>query len=91
MDRLEACQERLISLHLHDNDGTGDQHELLFSGTIDWPRLAGIIAASTYEKWVSMEVSIHNTGIEDEGVFLEKAFEAGTTFANMIEKDKLLV
>ncbi len=88
LDRLSRLKDRLISLHLHDNDGASDQHKLLFSGTVDWPRLAGIIATSSYSKWVSMEAVIHNTGIKEETVFLHKAYETGRQFADMIAKKK---
>lgn len=85
LDYLEKLKDRLISLHLHDNNGSGDQHRLLFSGTCDWPKLARIIAGSAYAKCVSLEVTIHHTGLDDELVFLRKAHETGTTFATMIE------
>jgi sugar phosphate isomerase/epimerase len=84
LDEAEALRDRLISIHLHDNDGTGDQHNLLFSGTVDWPRLAGILARSAYRKWVSMEVTMPNSGFEDEALFLKRAFETGTLFAQMV-------
>jgi sugar phosphate isomerase/epimerase len=86
---LERLKHRLISIHLHDNDGTKDQHNLLFSGTVDWARLARIIAESSYTKCVSMEVTMHDSGIEDERVFLEKAFETGTDFARMVDEHRL--
>lgn len=85
MHRLEPLKDRLIALHLHDNNGVGDHHQLLFSQTVDWPRLAGIIARSAYTKCVSMEVLIHNTGLEDQHEFLRQAFETGTAFAEMID------
>jgi len=85
LDFLARVKDRLISIHLHDNDGSGDQHRLLFSATVDWARLAQLIAESAYTKCVSMEVSIHNTGIEDERAFLQQAFETGTTFARMVK------
>ena len=81
---LESLKDRLISIHLHDNDGNTDQHKLLFTGTVDWPRLARILALSSYKKCVSMEVLMQNSGIEEERAFLEKAYETGTTFAGMI-------
>jgi len=86
LDDLETLKDRLISIHLHDNNGSEDEHRLVFSGTADWPRLAGIIARSSYDKWVSMETTIHKTGIKDEDEFLARAFEAGTEFARMIEQ-----
>jgi len=88
LDCLERMKDRLIAVHLHDNDGTGDQHNPLFSGTIDWSALARILASSTYTKCVSMEVTIRNSGIEDEQAFLEHAFDTGTRFAQMIEEQR---
>ncbi|OGV70221.1 MAG: hypothetical protein A3K19_16585 [Lentisphaerae bacterium RIFOXYB12_FULL_65_16] len=88
LSSLDAIKDRLISVHLHDNDGTGDQHKLLFSGTVDWPRLARIIAASSYRKCVSMETSMRNSGIPDEEAFLAKAFETGTALTGMIEPER---
>ncbi|MDH3675082.1 MAG: TIM barrel protein, partial [Anaerolineae bacterium] len=86
MDRLEPLKDRLLAVHLHDNDGASDQHNLPFDGTIDWSRLARLIAESSYAKCVNLEVKIHNTGIEEEPIFLQKAFETGTTLTSMIEK-----
>lgn len=86
--QLDALKGRLIALHLHDNDGTGDQHNLLFSGTVDWPRLASIIATSSYRKCVSMESNIHKSGIKREKTFLSRAFKAGTRFAGMIADER---
>ena len=40
LSQLEALRGRLISVHLHDNDGSADQHNLLFTGTVDWEKLA---------------------------------------------------
>jgi len=86
LDRLDAIKDRLIALHLDDNDGTGDQHRLIFSGTVDWQRLAGIIAASGYDKPVmTMEVVTKNEGVDDESEFLRKALETGRRFAAMVD------
>ena len=85
LTHLEHLKGRLISVHLHDNDGSGDQHKPVFSGTIDWGRLARIIAASAYKKCVSMEVSIHSSGFEDERAFLEHVYETGMKLSGMVE------
>ena len=81
---LEALTDRLIALHLHDNDGTGDQHKLMFTGTVDWPRLAKLIARSSYRQCVSSESVMRNSGITVEEEFLAQAFAAGNRFATMI-------
>jgi sugar phosphate isomerase/epimerase len=75
-------------VHLHDNDGAGDQHKLLFTGTVDWKRLARIMAASSYDKCVSMEVALRCMDIKDEAVFLQKTFETGTAFAEMVRGNR---
>ena len=90
MDELERLKDRLIALHLNDNDGEGDQHRLLFSATVDWLRLAGIIATSGYpNKPMSMELSIHNTAIEDEVEFLRQARETGNQFVRLVDDHKI--
>ena len=84
IDWLGAHAERLIVVHLHDNDGVGDQHLLPGMGTVDWPRLVRAITASPYDKPLSLEVSQKNSGYENkEEVFLKAAHGAGTRLAGM--------
>jgi sugar phosphate isomerase/epimerase len=79
---LEAHADRLVAVHLHDNDGVGDQHRLPGMGTVDWPRLARIIAGSSYNKPLSMEVSQKNSGYENrEEEFLAAAHDCGLRIA----------
>ena len=84
LDRLDLVKDRLISVHLHDNAGADDEHGLLFSGTIDWPRLARIIAQSAYHKPVSMESALRSCPGMAEAEFLAKAFDAGKAFHRMV-------
>jgi sugar phosphate isomerase/epimerase len=88
LDWLTRLKDRLISIHLHDNDGTADQHNLPFwpGGTVDWQRLAGILATSSYTKWVSMESTMKRSGMTDETTWLAQAVQAGQRFAGMIER-----
>jgi len=86
LDQAEALKDRIISVHLHDNDGVKDQHRLLFSGTVDWERLARILASSAYERPVSMEVSMRNAETNEEAVFLAEAFETGTRLTRMVRQ-----
>jgi len=86
LDRLERVLDRLVSIHLHDNDGEGDQHKLLFSGTVDWPRLASLLARSPYAKPVSMECSMARYEDWEETAFLARARETGESFAAMVSQ-----
>lgn len=83
---VEAVKDRLIALHLNDNDTTADQHNLLFSAAVDWNRLAQIIAASGYEKeYMTMELTMNSTGIDDEAQFLAEAMASGERFHHMVQ------
>lgn len=68
---LDECGLQLLDLH--GSAGQSDQHKPLFSGTVDWPRLAAILARSAYTKCASMEVVMRNSGIDDERAFLATA------------------
>ncbi len=88
LDRLAENTDRLCVLHLHDNDSKSDQHQVPFMGTIDWERVAGIVAKSAYAKPVQMETTMKHSGIEDEVAFLEKAYEAGSRIDALVEAAK---
>jgi sugar phosphate isomerase/epimerase len=85
LDNLEKVKDRLIALHLHDNDGISDQHKNPFTGTVDWERLTRLIAESPYEKCINLEVMMQNSGIQDEAEFLRQARFAGEKLTQMIE------
>lgn len=90
LEWLDKLKDRLISIHLHDNDGTADQHNLPFwlGGTVNWKHLAEILAGSAYGKWVSMESTMKRSGMTDEQEWLTQGFQAGTQFARMIEQHR---
>jgi sugar phosphate isomerase/epimerase len=70
LGHAERLAERLVVTHLHDNDGTGDQHRPPYDATLDWERLAGIVARSPYRKPLTLEVGMRASPIEEEGAFL---------------------
>lgn len=84
LSRLASTADRLISVHLHDNDGTGDQHRLPFRGTTDWTKLAGILVSSSYAKCVSTEAMMSNEPTDGEDEFLAGAFEACSRLSAMV-------
>jgi sugar phosphate isomerase/epimerase len=87
LDRLDRVKDRLLVVHLHDNDGASDQHNLMFSGTVDWPRLARILAHSAYDKPVSSESNMGRSGITDETEFLARAYDAGKRLDEMVREE----
>ena len=84
LEHLDSVKERLISLHLHDNNGFDDQHNPIFSGTINWGKLARIVSGSKYNKFLTFEIDMKFTGIQDEKLFLKQAHSDGLKLLKMI-------
>lgn len=82
--------ERLIALHLNDNEGDGrDLHKIPFYGTVDWERTARIIAESTYSKEKPLTLEIKENKEEMSlDILLETAREKGLLFEDMVKKYK---
>lgn len=62
VDLLSLYGSRLIALHLHDNDGSGDQHLIPFSSTIDWAEQMAAIAATGYSGPTTLECTAGGPG-----------------------------
>lgn len=88
MDVLEKWKHRLIAMHLHDNDGSGDQHRIIGNGTVDWQRLAKIIATSSYHKCLNTESCNVNEQDLTEEVFLQRAFAALSGVDRLVEEER---
>ena len=84
LSHLERLQDRLIAVHLHDNNGLADQHLIPFTGTLDWDRLAGVLARSAYSAPVNIETMMHQTGLTDEGDFLVRTYVAAVRLDGLI-------
>lgn len=98
MAEMEKRKSRLIATHLHDNNGSGDQHKPVFTENIDFDALAKLIASSSYKNPPSFELSMRNTPFWDESkataleqsaesrkAFLKDAYEGCKKLASMIE------
>ena len=88
-DLLTRYGTRLMTLHLHDNEGVGaegekDQHLLPFDGTTDWAGIMRKIADSGFAGAVGLEAA--NFGYEDLSAedFYRVAFERGQKLAALM-------
>src|SRR6185437_4548854 len=85
LERLAQLCSRLIALHLNDNDGRRDLHQLPFQGTVNWPRLATLIVQSGYSRpGMSVEVSMKHSGITDVPTFLSQALATAGKFGQLL-------
>lgn len=55
-DFPEQFGDRVVCMHLHDNDARSDQHRIPVEGTVDWPRVVSALKASGYAGTVNLEV-----------------------------------
>ena len=81
---LEKLKDRLISIHLNDNDGENDQHRLPFIGTINWNELIKVLGRSSYKKCISLEVHMENPKFKNETSFLSAAYSAGVKISKLL-------
>lgn len=79
IDLLTLYGDRLMALHLHDNNGEEDWHALPLSGNINWNYIADKLKKIKYEGALSLEVgnkTLEHIKSPDE--FLKLAFERAT-------------
>ncbi len=74
-DLLPKYGSRLFALHLHDNDGTDDQHLLPFDGTLDWAVAMRGIEQAGYTGAVALEVMNKGHEALSPDEFLHLAYE----------------
>jgi len=55
-DLLSRFGDRLMALHLHDNDGIDDQHRLPFDGITDWSSIMKAVVNTGYINATALEV-----------------------------------
>ena len=74
-DYLEKYSNRIIALHLHDNDGKEDMHAFPLTGTIDWKKkLAQLKKSKYFQQMITMECSFpHDDVVEGFAATLEAA------------------
>lgn len=54
---LDQYGDKLIALHLHDNDGTADQHRIPYEGTIKWNEIALQLKRNHYNGSITIEAA----------------------------------
>jgi L-ribulose-5-phosphate 3-epimerase len=83
-DLLTKYGSKLMALHLHDNDGTDDQHQIPGEGNIYWSVIHEKLSISGYSCRIALEVTNEFSqfyGKETPEEFLFRAFQtAGALF-----------
>lgn len=86
MDVLGRYGDRLAALHLHDNDGTDDQHRLPGEGSVPWDDVINELVRVQYHGPVTLEVVNPAAPLNpDAGQFLALAYAKAKELSNKIE------
>ncbi|MGB9854055.1 MAG: sugar phosphate isomerase/epimerase family protein [Candidatus Bathyarchaeales archaeon] len=56
---IEAFPDRLMHIHVHDNDGTADQHLGIGFGTVNWEKVAKALKRVSYSGTIVVESVEH--------------------------------
>lgn len=85
LERLARQASRLLAIHLNDNDSHADQHRPLFTGTVDWNRLAEIFKMSGYNRpAISVEVESSKLPAQEVPGFLKVVKQSAERFGQML-------
>ena len=55
-ESIRHFARRICHIHLHDNDGTSDQHRPPGAGTVDWPKVVRALHDMDYDATITIEV-----------------------------------
>lgn len=83
-DLLTMYGDKLMALHLHDNDESADQHCMPFDGNINWDAVMKKLTYVHYKGPTALEIM--NRGyehIKDPREFLAIAFERAKRLENL--------
>lgn len=72
MDALEAFASRLLVVHLHDNHGENDEHDLPGTGTVDWVRVRRFLSRAPHLQTLNLEVGQRTE--EDHLLWAQRAY-----------------
>jgi sugar phosphate isomerase/epimerase len=78
VDAIEIVSGELITTHVHDNRGKGDDHLVPFDGTIDWPTALMSLQKVGYDGVIMFELENTSTPREvlERTVTVRQRFEA---------------
>jgi sugar phosphate isomerase/epimerase len=85
LELLDKYRSRLFAIHLHDNDGKTDLHQLPFEGTTDLPNFAAQLNKGDLTCPITVESEVQHSSYKTADAFLKQAFEGGNKFMEMLK------
>ncbi|MDC7126124.1 MAG: sugar phosphate isomerase/epimerase [Spirochaetales bacterium] len=84
IDKIQNFTDRLYVLHLNGNNSMRDEHLPIGRGSVDWDKVARIIAESPYDGVLTQEVSMDANVSPLE--YLGDVRDQGSLFAEKVER-----
>jgi len=57
---INECGKRLFATHISDNDGSGDQHKMIYGGNVNWLKVISGFDNINYDKAFNLEIPGEN-------------------------------
>lgn len=83
VDIISLFGDRVVAVHLHDNDGVNDQHRLPFDGTVNWKGIMNKLRGVNYKGAIALEVindTYHDCSPQD---FLKIAYNRAVQLSHL--------
>ena len=85
-DLMKDYGGRMTAVHISDNRGEHDDHQLPFEGTIDWEKFARHFARTGYAGTFLLEVEMRESAFQDANIFVAEAYTRAQKLVSMITK-----
>lgn len=85
---FEKFKNKIIALHLHDNDKKEDLHLLPFDGNINWNNIIYNLKKSGYKGKIILEVKYNTNHSLDINKFYKEAYERAKILYKMMHEKK---
>lgn len=84
---FKLFKNRILAVHLHDNDKSADLHLLPFDGTIDWDCIVKELKDNNYNGPITLELCYRYEYLSLSPLeFYKKGYEIGEKLAEMFER-----
>lgn len=85
---FDRFKDKILAVHLHDNDQSDDQHLLPFDGTLNWENVVNNLKKCNYKGPITIEVKYSKQYLEMEPIeFYKKAYSIGEKLYNMMYEE----
>lgn len=75
------CKNKILAIHLHDNNGEEDEHLLPYDGNMDWNYIINQLNAANYIGPITLESCYRNNYLEKS---LEEFYKKSCLIANKL-------